>query len=456
MAAGTEARRLAWQVLSAVERGAFADAALGAALRSTRLAPRDRALAVRLVYGVLAWQALLDHVIAQCGRDPQRLDPPLRILLRLGIFQLLRLDRVPEFAAVDTTVELSKEFKGGGASGLVNAVLRRFLREGKPVVLPDRGTDPAGHLALAYSHPRWMVELWLAEIGPVETEALLAANNTAAPTAVRVNRARAEPAAVIEALARARVVARPTSYAADALGIELVGDPAALPGHRDGWFTVQGEASQLVGALVGAAPGDRVLDACAAPGGKSTFIAERLQGRGMVVAVDRNAAGLRHLHAEASRLGLSTLAALRADAVAPPLRPQALFDAVLVDAPCSGLGTLRQHPDIKWRRQPASVGELARLQAALLAAGAGHVRPGGALVYATCTISRAENDDVVARFLAGHAEFVGDDPTPLLPPAARGLIDAGGALRTAPHRDGLDGFYAVRLKRLPSLGMVRP
>ena len=432
-------------MLTAVENGAFADAALGTSLRGAQLEPRDRGLATQLVYGTLAWQGLLDHVLARLGREPRRLDSDVRTLLRLALFQLIKLDRVPAFAAVDTAVELAKTIKGGAPSGLVNAVLRRFLREGQSLALPAE-SDRASYLAIATSHPRWLVERWLGELGDEETTALLASDNEPAPTTLRVLASRAPRATVIAGLADVQVAARPTVYAADGLILETAADPIALPGWRDGWFTVQGEASQLVAAMLGAQAGQRVLDVCAAPGGKALAAAGGVGAGGMVVALDPHHGGLVRLGAEAGRLGLR-VARVRADATRLPLSAGARFDAVLVDAPCSGLGTLRQHPEIRWRRQPADIAALAALQERLLAAAAGHVRPRGALLYATCTISWAENDAVVDDFLAAHPDFTADDPRPLLPAAAHALIDTRGALRTFPHRHQLDGFFALRMTR---------
>lgn len=441
-----EPRRLAWRVLCAVEDGAFADATLGATLSGAHLEPRDRGLATQLVYGTLAWQGLLDHVLTRLGRPPRRLDAAVRVLLRLALFQLIKLDRVPEFAAVDTAVELAKTVNGGAPAGLVNALLRRFLREGRALGLPPE--EPrAAHLALASSHPRWLVDQWLSELGEPEAAALLAADNQAAPTTLRVLTPRVSRETLIAALADVQVAARPTAYAADGVVLEAAVDPTTLPGFREGWFTVQGEASQLVAALLGVGAGGRVLDLCAAPGGKALAAAAAVGAQGMVLALDPYRGGLQRLRAEAARLGVR-VARVCADGTALPLSPSARFDAVLVDAPCSGLGTLRQHPEIRWRRTAADVVALATLQGALLAAAAPHVRPGGALVYATCTISRRENDDVVAGFLSTHDEFRRADPRPLLPAAAAELVD-GDVLRTFPHRHGLDGFYAVRLERAP-------
>jgi 16S rRNA (cytosine967-C5)-methyltransferase len=433
----SDARRLAWQVLTAVEQGAFADAALAERLRDAGLAPRDRALATQLVYGSLAWQGLLDHAVAQRGRDPRKLDAPIRTLLRLALFQLVRLDRVPDFAAVDTAVELSKEVKRGAASGLVNALLRRFLREGKRITLPARSADLAGHLAIAYSHPRWLVERWLDELGAVEAEALLAANNEPAPTVVRVNRQRSDPARLAAALAEQGIATRPGRFARDALIVE-----------PHGWFSPQGEASQLVVELLDPRAGARILDACAAPGGKAAAAAERVGAGGVVVALDRQAGGVRMARRGAARLGLDNLVVVQADATALPLNLAWRADAVLVDAPCSGLGTLRQHPEIRWRRTPEDIRDLAAVQTQLLSAAAAYVAPGGALEYATCTISAAENRDIVTDFLDKHREFAVDDPRPFLSAPAHALVDVDGFLQTFPHRDRLDGFFAARMKRL--------
>ena len=452
----TDPRRLAWRVLIAVEEGAFADAALGSGLRAAALAPRDRSLATQLVYGTLAWQGLLDQGIAQAGRDASRLDVPVRTVLRLALFQLVRLDRVPEFAAVDTAVELSKEIKRGAASGLVNAVLRRFLREGKHIGVPSREADLAGHLAVAFSHPRWLVERWLTELGAEDTAALLAANNEPAPTVLRVNRRRVDADRLRDVLARRGLTVRTGAYADDALVFQSGGDPTTLPGYDEGWFVLQGEASQLVAAMLGAPPGGRVLDVCAAPGGKATAAAGAVDASGLVVAVDRQRPGLRHMLGNAQRLGLTRLVAVQADAAALPLEPTWTADAVLVDAPCSGLGTLRQHPEIRWRRRLQDIERLAALQGQLLHAAARHVAADGALVYATCTVSTAENAGVIGRFLDAAPEFIVDDPRPWLPVRARPLVDERGFLRTFPHRHGLDGFFAARLKRSASLRMVRP
>jgi 16S rRNA (cytosine967-C5)-methyltransferase len=441
----TNPRRLAFDVLMAVERGGFADAELGRRLSRADLERRDQALATRLVYGTLAWQGYLDHVLAGASRRGT-LDTPVRIILRLALFQLLKLTRVPDHAAVDTAVELAKSVHAS-AGGFVNAVLRRILREGTPATLPGDNDAPAV-LALTWSHPEWLVRLWLDELGLEETRALLAVDNGEAPTVLRVNRMRATRPAMLDALASANITARAGAYAPDAIVLDDGVDPQRLPGFADGQLSIQGEASQLVALLVGARPGDTVWDTCAAPGGKATSIAEQMRGEGQLIATDVNESGIAQLRQMSQRLRLANIRGVVADAAGEKDLddvPQAV-DVALVDAPCSGFGTLRQHPEIRWRRTPADLIAAAQRQRTLLDAAARRVRRGGALVYATCTTTRIENDDVITDFLDRHAEFTIVDPRALLPSQAHVLVD-GARLRTWPHRHGLDGFFAVRLAR---------
>ncbi|HLK12623.1 MAG TPA: 16S rRNA (cytosine(967)-C(5))-methyltransferase RsmB [Candidatus Binatia bacterium] len=440
---GADPRAIAHAVLVRVETTeAFADALLARRLADAALAPPDQALATRLVYGTLAWQGRLDHHLARLVHAPlASLDPPVRAALRLGLYQLLFLDRVPAHAAVDASVRLAGRRRG--AAGLVNAVLRRAARAGRAGLgLPPR-RDLLERLAVEWSHPRWLVERWAAEFGVEPLAALLAADNEPGSVAVRANPARTTRAALAGELASAGVETVPCRFAPDALliarGAARVRDLAA---YREGRVAFQGEASQLVVRLLEVGPGARVLDACAAPGGKATYAAAL---GATVVALDQNVAGLRRLRAEALRLGVTGAHPVVGDARRPPAA--AAFDAVLVDAPCSGLGTLRRHPELRWRRRPEDVARLAALQRDLLDGVAALVRPGGTLVYAVCTLAREENADLIAIFLARHPEFVVEPATGHLPAAAAVAVTAEGFLRTLPSRDGLDGFFAARLRR---------
>lgn len=397
------------------------------------------------MYGTLAWQGYLDHLIAACARrPPAELEAPVRTLLRLAVLQIAILTRIPAFAAVNTAVDLAKGFRRGAAAGLVNAVLRRAVTGWRQVPLPSPHDDPIGHLSTRWSHPRWLVERWVARYGEAETGELLRANNEPAPTVARVNRLKSERGRLLEELRHAGQAAELTAYSPLALRLDGAG-AEALPAHEAGLFSLQGEASQLVSFLVDPQPGERVLDACAAPGGKATHMAELMHDRGEIVAIDINARGIDRLRQTARRLGLTCLQAAVADALAwDP--GDFRFDRVLLDAPCSGLGTLRAHPEIKWRRTPADITARAALQGRLLRRAADWVRPGGVLVYATCTISAEENDDVLAGFLRERPTFTLEDPRASLPPRSRDLVGDDEVLRTFPHRHGLDGFFAVRLK----------
>jgi len=446
--AGRDARALAWEVLRRVEEtDAFADVLLGHRLESSRLERRDQGFATQLVYGTLAWRGYLDCAIASfAGRPADSLEPAVRTLLELALFQILQLERVPAYAAVNSAVDLAKSHRGGRATGLVNAVLRRAAREGVAgVALPPRDDLPA-HLAARWSHPRWLVERWLAELGEEETEALLRANNAPAPTVLRVNRRLASRDDCLAALRAEGNEVEASEAAPDAIRFEG-GGATALPQFRSGTVSLQSEASQLVTLLLDPRPGESLLDACAGSGGKALQAAELQDDRGRIVAVDLHRHALARLRDETGRLGLASIAAVRADATHLPLRAEVRFDRVLLDAPCSGLGTLRQHPEIRWRRRPQDVAASGRLQRGLLAAALERVRPGGVLVYAVCTTMRAENEEVVADVLQGRADVLRQDARDVLSGAAATFVDGAGALRTQPHRRGLDGFYAVRLLR---------
>jgi len=448
-----DARALAHGVLLRVETSeAFADVLLAERLAEMPLSPGDRALATRLVYGTLAWQGRLDYQLGTLLHIPlERLDPPVRAALRLGLYQLLFLDRVPDYAAVDASVRLARA-AGRGAAGLVNAVLRRAGAGRTGLQLPDAGVDPIERLAVEWSHPRWLVERWAVELGLDELPSLLAANNLRAPTAVRANRQRTTPDALLAELGAAQVAASPGRWADESLVIERGGARLReLPAWREGRLAFQGEASQLVTTLLAPAPGMQVLDACAAPGGKAAHAAALVGGRGMVAALDVRVAGAARVRAEAARLGAEALRALVGDARRPPLAQS--FDAVLVDAPCSGLGTLRRHPELRWRRRPADIPRLAALQRAILAGVVPLLRPGGVLVYAVCTLTRDENEEMIAWLLTSYPGLSVEQAaaTTAIPGE---LATPSGMLRTLPHRHGLDGFFAARL-RLESEATLR-
>jgi len=446
-AAPTRARLLAVRVLERIERTrAYADLALHGALARSDLPGPDRALATELVYGTLRWRGSLDYVLYQVlDRDLAKLEPIVLSILRTAAYQLVRTDRIPVSAAVDQAVRCTRAAGAARASGLVNAVLRRVADAREEFAWPDPARDPVGHLTHALSLPVWLAERWVEQLGIEEAIALAAASNAVPPRAVRANRRRTDPGTLLEALAEQHPGARPCRWAPDGLVLDQRGHPGSDPLFLGGHYTVQDEASQLVVALLDPRPGERVLDACAAPGAKSTAIGERVGETGRVVAVDRHPRRLGLVRRDARRLGIPCIETHERDA-SRPLTDLDAFDRVLVDAPCSGLGTLRRNPDARWRIQPRDVERLAELQLAILRQAAAVLRPGGTLVYSTCTVLPEENENVVEAFLSEAPEF-GRAPLEAVPEPVRPLLDAGGHLRTWPHRHETDGFFAARLVR---------
>ncbi|MGH7865204.1 MAG: 16S rRNA (cytosine(967)-C(5))-methyltransferase RsmB, partial [Candidatus Binataceae bacterium] len=439
-----DARECALGILLKVEqRAGFADVLLGARLRA--FSPPDRRLITRMVLGTLAWRGRLDYEIEHLASRPLALlHPAVLAILRLGLFQARYLDRIPLHAVVDTSDELAgRRADARNAKGLVNAVMRRASRE--QVDLPPRGADPAAYLTVACSHPRWLVGKFIDWFGESGAEQLMLANNQAAPNAIRLNLTRGSREELLAKLGAdgIDVVAHgraPETVIADAA------PPVDSASYRSGLFHLQSEASQLVARLLDPAGGTTVVDCAAAPGGKTTHLAELVGPRGRVVALDRNTARLRHARELVERLAHANIHCVSADLTSsPPLRAEQ-FDYVLLDSPCTGLGTLRGHPEIRWRLEPADIGRIAQFQLTLLKSAATLVRPRGAIVYAVCSVAPPEGRGVVDRFLASHRDFAIDRD----PPAREMLgdvLDADGCLTTRPDRGGLDGFFAARLLR---------
>jgi 16S rRNA (cytosine967-C5)-methyltransferase len=429
--------------------GAYADLALRAELGRAGLDARDRALATELVHGTLRWRGRLDFTLGRVLTRPlAALEPQLVEILRLGAYQLLFCDRVPDAAAVSESVRLAWARGLGRAGGLVNAVLRRLARERDSLLPPALEHDPLGHLVHALSVPAWLAQRWIESDGAAEGAALARALDRPGPRTVRANRLRTSRDELLAELRGVHPDAVACRFAPDGIRVGGHGDPSAEPAFRDGRMTVQDEASQLVVELLDPRPGERVLDACAAPGAKASAIAERVGAQGEVVAVDRHARRLALVGRDAARLGIGWLRTACADARAlSGTLAKASFDRVLVDAPCSGIGAWRRNPDARWRLAPEALPELAALQLAILRGVRGLLAPGGSLVYSTCTLTPEENEEVVDALL-DEAPELRRTPVAALPGSLSALLDARGALRTLPQRDDMDGFQAVRLERV--------
>ncbi|MAI80859.1 MAG: 16S rRNA (cytosine(967)-C(5))-methyltransferase [Deltaproteobacteria bacterium] len=456
----TAARLIAVRVLDRVERvRAFADLALHHTLAQTHLASVDRALATELVYGTLRWRGRLDYILQQClDRELSDLEPVVRATLRIGAYQLHFSDRIPATAAVDEAVRCARAVGAERATGLVNAVLRRVSKEQAQVRFPTLEEDPLAHLEHALSLPGWIAERWLNDYGPEAAAALAEVSNAPPPLAVRVNPLLSSRETLIAEVAEAFPEATNAQWARQGVILGRSGNAGIDPLFMSGHYTVQDEASQLVVELLEVRPGQRVLDVCAAPGTKTTGIAEALAGQGSVLALDRHAGRLKLIARAARRLGLSGISTLVRDssqslldlplaAGAPAPSDGVHFDRVLADVPCSGLGAMRRNADVRWRIRAQDPSELAQTQSEILAQAAQVVSPGGTLVYSTCTVMREENEEVIQPFLKAHPHFK-LVPKADLPPHLHSLIDSDGFLRCFPHKHDTDGFFAARLEKV--------
>jgi 16S rRNA (cytosine967-C5)-methyltransferase len=454
------ARRAAYDVLRAVSTGALDLPAALAASRDRLRDSRDRALTSEIAIGVLRWRAAIDAIASRLvHRRLAKLDPEVVDIVRIGIYQLWQLQRVPPSAVVNDAVALTRLARRGRASALVNAALRSFGRSDPTALLPPRPVDPTAapeatldYLSVTLSHPRWLASRWLARYGFDAAERWLKFNNHAAPLTLRVNTLKISADALAAGLGDARVRVEPAALAPDAL---IVRDGNALASARfaAGEFIVQDEASQLVALMAGVRAGERVLDACASPGGKSVAIACEAGGGARMVAADVRDRRIALLRETLRRTGVDAVV-LQMD-LGSPAPFTAAFDCVLVDAPCSGLGTVRRDPDIKWRREEADLPGLAEVQCRLLRHAAAAVRPGGRLVYATCSSEPEENDEVVAAFLHEAEGFAAARREELatLPrwPLLARVCDDLGRLRTLPHAHGLEAFFAAVLVKANAL-----
>ncbi len=461
--APTLTRLLATRVLERVERSqAYADIALHQSLARSPLSGVDRALTTELVYGTLRWRGRLDYFLSHVlNQELATLDPLVATILRLGAYQLMFSDRIPPSAAVDQAVRCTHAVGNHRATGLVNAVLRRLSREWTTIVPPRLDDDAEAHLVHALSMPPWIARRLIEIYGPEEAARFAVACNQPPPITVRANRTRCDRDTLLAKLRERHPKARAGELGEDAIHLGHVGDLGRDPAFREGDYSVQDEASQLVVEFLDPQPGDWVLDTCAAPGSKTTGIAERLMAddgaKGGVLALDRNGRRLKLVSQAVRRLGLEGVHLLQRDATLPlgDLSVPGMnddgslprFDRILVDAPCSGLGSLRRNPDARWRVDAEDPDRLAEIQHTLLLRAASVLRRGGSLVYSTCTVLPEENEEQIVRFLETNPNFRRVEKADL-PERLRELASDQGTLNLTPHEHGSDGFFAARLERI--------
>ena len=442
-------RQAAFNTLLRIEKErSYADILIDRELAHGQLVGADRGLFTELVYGILRKQGSLDHIIAQFSSTPlAKLERSVLLILRIGLYQLFFLDRIPASAAVNESVNLAKS-AAPKAAGFVNAVLRSADRGRDKIVYPDPTTEPVAYLAARYSHPEWIAAAWLEQLGMAEAEQLAAVMAEQPPLTIRVNSLQLGRDELISRLAGEGVEAEPCRCSPYGLKITSQVAVARLSLFSEGLFSIQDEASQLATLLLTPRPDEQILDLCAAPGGKSGFIAELSEDKASISACDRHPRRVAQIGETAARLGLQSITTHTVDASKPlPPLSAPLFDRILVDAPCSGIGVIHRNPEGKWWKQPSDLAGLAAAQGRILNSAAERLKPGGVLVYSTCSTTVQENEEVVENFLNLHPEFVIEPVSRALPVMAP-METPQGFFRSWPHRDEMDGFFAARLLKL--------
>lgn len=427
------------------ENEGFSNLVLDKTLARFALEPRDAALASAIFYGVLERRLTLDYYIGQFARTPiHKMTPQVREILRIGAYQILYLEKIPPSAAVNVAVELAKQNKAVKASGFINAVLRNLVRSREKLQLPDEKENPLRHLSLKYSCPEWLISLWQKAYGPQCTGLLLDSLSEHPPIYIRLNNTKGDEEYLLRRMMEENVKANPITQISHAAVLEASGSVPSLRSFQEGLFHVQDLSSQLCATLLGAKPGERVLDVCAAPGGKTFTIAEQMENSGEVLAFDQYKGKVRLIREGAKRLGLTCIHAELRDALRPE-QPLECADRVLCDAPCSGLGILRRKPEIRYK-SPSALDSLPDLQYRILSKTSELVKSGGVLLYSTCTLNPAENGEVARRFLEEHPDFV-PRALHLSQGMRRAIEEPENEWTLMPHVHGTDGFFVASFQR---------
>jgi 16S rRNA (cytosine967-C5)-methyltransferase len=451
----SDARKTALYVLNQVDknRRTLDDIMEHAVGRPSPFSQRDLSLLYALVYGVLRWRNRLDWIITHCSHlRLNKIDPDVLNTIRLGLFQIVFLDRVPASAAVNTAVELTKSLAGPWVVKYVNAVLRKAVRVHGSIPLPDAGKDRLTALSIEKSFPKWLIKKWTERFGLKEAEQLFDAVNVIPPTIIRCNTLVITRDALLARLANEARKVTPTIFSPDGIRcLDLSVPVFQLASFADGCFQVQDEAAQLISLILSPKPGERILDACAGLGGKTGHMAQMMQNRGQIVATDKSINKLQRLSDEMNRLKVTNVSTEAHDLQTPlDVSRIGQFDRILLDAPCSGLGVLRRNPDTKWSASPNRVQTNQSRQLKFLDTLAQLVKPSGKLLYAVCSMEPEENDHVAKKFLYHNPSFVIVDPRIELPENIRSFYDETGCFRTFPHLHDTDGFYSICFKRVGS------
>ncbi len=414
--------------------------------RYRHLTSLDRAFLTELTYGAIRWRGKLDWVIRSFSKIPfEKIELETLNILRLGLYQILFLSRTPASAAVNESVELAKGIRGKGGAGFVNAVLRSTIRQRDEILYPEIDEDPVRHLSVVQSHPLWLVRRWVKEIGVEETLRVCTFNNRISSLTLRTNTLKIDRKDLIEKLKGKEFKPVPTTYSEEGIVLKDPPPTSELPFIKEGLYIIQDEASQLVTSILDPKPGERILDACAAPGGKTTHMAQKMENRGEIGALDVSKGKLDLIEEGCQRLGIRIVKTIKGNAAEPLPIPLGMeYDRILADVPCSGFGTLRRNPDLKWRRGEEDIKRLSQLQLSILSHLSVYLKKGGIFVYSTCTVFHEENEAVVEKFLEGHPEFELDQMDKFLPERFHSFIQ-NGYFKTFPPRDEMDGFFVARM-----------
>jgi len=438
-------RGTAVKILNRVDRSdAYLDRVLDTEMRNTEMNELDKGLMNEIVTGVVRWQMKIDWVLTGFFHGNfTKAETNIKNALRVALYQILFLDKVPHSAAVNESVEFIKRLRGQKVADLVNGVLRNILRNLENIRYPDFKENKIQHLAVVESHPTWMVKRWINRFGYDETKKLLAANNERPDLTLRVNRLKIDFNYFLSQLEQHQIQFTRSEYLDFFVRVKHMAGIGGSDMFRQGFFVVQDESAGLVVRLLDPKPGDRVIDMCSAPGGKATFIGELMKNVGEIVAIDRYETRLNLVKNACQRLGIANAHYIAADAATVQTAPA---ERVLVDAPCSGLGVLSKKPDAKWKREPEDLVNLVQIQRAILENAAKHVKPGGVLVYSTCTTEPEENYDLIKSFLSDQSEFSIESASQFVDSR---IVSADGYIETFPHRNAMDGSFAIRLKKAP-------
>jgi len=443
------ARETALKILYDInEKGAYSNISINKYFNFHELKEIDKAFVTELVYGTVKWKLTIDWIIEQFSRVKlSKISPWIMNILRMGVYQLLFVDRVPATAACNESVKLAKRYGHSATSGYVNAVLRNIARNKNKIEYPDKNKDVLRFLSIKYSHPEWMVKKWVDLFGTDFTEELLSSNNEVPELMVRVNTLKTTRNELAESLKTSGYNVENGRYIEQALIIKNPQSVSEMESFKKGYFQVQDESSMLVAQILDPRPGELVIDVCSAPGGKATHIAELMKNKGCVIARDIHEHKIKLINDAVNRLGLDIVKTELFDATMTDERYREKADRVLVDAPCTGLGIIRRKPDIKWERTEADIREITGLQKKILLAAATYVKPGGTLVYSTCTINPEENEEVIMDFVRSNSSFRLVDITQHLPKSLQKADAVNGYIQLFPNTDKVDGFFIARVTR---------